>query len=60
MRVTCEVNILCLKSVVQRDGSDIVFVHSPLCFPAWLDPRAGVDIVVMRNALTSSETFSRL
>jgi len=58
--VTCEVNICCFKSVVQNDGSDTVFLHSPLCFLACLDPRAGVDIAVVRKVRTSSETSVRL
>ena len=42
---------------VQRDGSDTAFLYWPLCFPACLDPRAGVDIVVVRKARTNSETL---
>ena len=46
--------------IVQRDGSDTAFLYSPLCFPACLTPRAGVDIVMVRKVRTSSETFLRL
>jgi hypothetical protein len=58
--VICEVSICGLKSVVQRNGSDSVLLHSMLCFPACLDPRAGVDIVVMKKVRTSSEPFVRV
>jgi hypothetical protein len=58
--VICEVNICCLKSVVQRNGSDGVLLHLPLCFPAFLDPRPGVDIVLTRKVRTSSETSVRM
>jgi hypothetical protein len=58
--VICEVNICCFMSLVQRDDSDTTSLHSPLFFPACLDPRAAVDIVVVRKACTSYETFVRV
>jgi hypothetical protein len=58
--VICEVNTCCLKYVVQRDGYDTVFVHLPLCFPACLDRRAVMDIVVARKVRTGSEAILRL